>query len=80
MCELYDKRHGLKETEKETKQQIKIVFNNFFREVLEMNLVDIGLILIDVHRLPQHPTKKAGKRVIRPIIVKVMTAFQRGNI
>ena len=36
--------------------------------------------IADLHRLPQHPVTKAGKKVTQPIIVKVLTAFDKSII
>ena len=32
---------------------------------------------MDIHRLPQYPIKKQGKFVVRPIIAKVSTIFDK---
>ena len=67
MRESYDKRlnvliHGLKETERESKQQSKIIFEAFLKEAL--NLEHDSIKTIDLHRLPQRAVKKADKKVI----------------
>ena len=36
--------------------------------------------IADLHRLPQQPVTKAGKKVTQPIIVKVLTAFDKSII
>ena len=36
--------------------------------------------IVDVHRLPQYPIKKQGKFFVRPIIAKVLTAFDKDLI
>ena len=38
-----------------------------------------AVAVADVHRLPQHPITKNGKRIIRPIIVK-LTSYSDKNI
>ena len=36
--------------------------------------------LVDIHRLFQHPVYKNGKKISRPIIVKLDSAFSKRNI
>ena len=35
---------------------------------------------VDIHRLPQHPVKRNGKTVHRPIIVKILTMSDKNEI
>ena len=76
MRESYDKRlnilvHGLKESENETKRQTKKTLETFLWDGLELD--PDAIKLVDVHRLPQRPLKKAGNLKTRPIIFKVST-------
>ena len=83
MRESYDKQfniliHGLDEIEHETKPQTKAIFETFLMEAL--GLEPDAVRIVDLHRFPQHPVTKAGKKVTRPIIVKVLTAFDKSII
>ena len=83
MRESYDKRfniliHGLDEIEHETKPITKAIFETFLTEAL--GLEPDAVRIADLHRIPQHPVTKAGKKVTRPIIVKVLTAFDKSII
>ena len=83
MRESYDKRlnvliHGLKETERESKQQSKIIFEAFLKEAL--NLEHGSIKIIDLHRLPQRAVKKADKKVIRPIIIKLLSTYDKDKL
>ena len=83
MRESYDKRlnvliHGLKETEHESKQQNKTIFEAFLREAL--NLEHDSIKIIDLHRLPQRAVKKSDKKVIRPIIVKLLSTYNKDKL
>ena len=83
MLESYDKRlnvliHGLKETERESKQQSKIIFEAFLKEAL--NLERDSIKIIDLHRLPQGAVKKADKKVIRPIIIKLLSGYDKDKL
>ena len=81
MRESYDKRlnllvHGLEETEgNETKNQTKAIFDKFLTKAL--GLVPDDIDIVDLHRLPQHPIRREGKRMNRPIILKVLTTFDK---
>ena len=83
MRESYDKRlnilvHGLKESENETKRQIKRTSETFLRDGLK--LYPDAIKLVDVHRLPQRPLKIAGNMKTRPITFKVSTIFENHDI
>ena len=85
MRESYSKRlnlliHGLEERkiEIETKQQTKSIFKTFLTETFELEINAVNIV--DLHRLPQHPIKKNGLRINRPIIVKVLTTFDKDII
>ena len=80
MQESYNKQlniliHGIKEDDNkawETRDETKAKFNNFVKEGL--NIEDPNDIeLVDIHRLPQHPVSKFGRRIHRPIIVNLLT-------
>ena len=81
MRESYDKRlnllvHGLEETEgNETKDQTKAIFDKFLTKVLGLAPDDIDIV--DLHCLPQHPIRKEGRKMNRPIIFKVLTTFDK---
>ena len=70
--------HGLKEQgNDETKEQAKALFENFLNEVLEITLDSIKIV--DLHRLRQHTIHKARKAITRPIIVKLLTKFDKAK-
>ena len=73
--------HGLKENNglnKETKSDPQKFFDNFVVEGLQMDPEKITLV--DIHRLPQHQITKNGKRVTRPIIIKLANALDKHYI
>ena len=84
MRESYSKRpnilvHGLKElVNDETKEQAKALFGNFLSEASEITLDSTKIV--DLHRLPQQTIRKAGKAINRPIIVKLLTKFDKDKI
>ena len=86
MHESYSKRlnlliHGLKEkksTENETKLETCEIFNDFLLNGLRVDSTKIQLV--DIHRLPQHPVSRSGKRVTRPIIIKLANAMDKQTI
>ena len=85
MHESYSKRlnllvHGLEErkSEIEIKQQTKSIFETFLTETLELEINAVNIV--DLHRLPQHPIKKNGIRINQPVIVKVLTTFDKDII
>jgi len=72
--------HGvdeLKEVAVETKKQTKEIFEQFLGNALEIDPQSIGIV--DVHRLPQHKVARSRNK-IRPIIVKVQSAFDKALI
>ena len=78
MQESYNKRliiliNGIKEDDNKawkTRDEAKAKFNNFVKEGL--NIEDPNDIeLVDIHRLPQHPVAKFGRRIHQPIVVKL---------
>ena len=66
--EAYRKRlnlliHGLDENEVwKKKETTLLILKNFLQKGLNLNLQDIKII--DIHRLPQRPISKQGKRLI----------------
>ena len=83
MCDLYSKRlniliHGLNKPKEawETTTQTKTVLTNFFTEGLEIDLNSLSLIDFHIY-LPQRPIFKQGQKVTRPIILKLVNAFDK---
>ena len=82
--EFYDKRmilliHGLKEKSAwETKNETKSIFEEFSKAGLDLDASAVSLV--DIHRLPQRPVTKNGKRVDRPIVIKVATEMDKARI
>ena len=80
MQESYNKRlyilvHGIKEDDNkvwETREETIAKFTKFVREGLKIEDPD-KIEYVDIHRLPQHPVSRLGKKVHRPIIVKLLT-------
>ena len=73
--EIYDKRfnvliHGIEE-DTESAWETKWASENKFKQFLQNGLKIpnfYAVAVADVHRLPQHPITKKGKRITRPII------------
>ena len=86
MQESYQKRmnivvHGIEEDQEcvwETRQKMAEKFDNFLYEALKMDPDDVEIE--EIHRLPQRPVIKDGKKVIRSIIVKLANATTKHNI
>ena len=84
--EIYDKRfnlliHGIEEATKsawETKWETENKFKQFLQNGLKIPNFH-AVAVADVHRLPQHPITKNGKRFTRPIIVK-LTSYSDKNM
>jgi len=80
MQESYNKRlnvliHGVKEEADkvwETRDETSKKFKKFLKEGLKITDPD-DIEVVDVHRLPQHPVSRYGKKIHRPIIVKLLT-------
>ena len=78
--ESYNKRlnilvHGIKEEDNnvwETREETIAKFRNFVREGLKIEDPE-DIEYVDIHRLPQHPVSRLGKKVHRPIIIKLLT-------
>jgi len=81
MRESYNKRlnilvHGIDENSDgnfETKTETKKIFDEFLKEALNINPKSIGVV--DLHRLPQHRVTRHGRKVTRPIIIKLQSAL-----
>ena len=68
--------HGLDENEVwEKKETTLLIFKNFLQEGLNLNLPDTNII--HIHRLPQWPISKQGKRLIQLIIVNFSKVFEK---
>ena len=86
MHESYSKRlnlliHGLKEkksTKNETKLETCEIFFDFLLNGLQLDPTKIQLV--NIHRLPRHPVSRSGKRVTRPIIIKLANAMDKQTI
>ena len=84
--EIYDKRFNLlihcikKDTESawETKWEFENKFKQFLQNGLKLPKFP-AVAVADVHRFPQHPITKNGKRITRPIIVK-LTSYSDKNM
>ena len=55
------------------KSKTREIFDNFVVEGLQLDPEKI--MLVDIYRLPQHQITKNGKRVTRPIIIKLANAL-----
>ena len=67
---------GLEETEgNKTKNQTKAIFDKFLTKALGLAPDDIDVV--DLHRLPQHPIRREGRKMNRLIIFKVLTTFDK---
>ena len=84
--ESYSKRlnlliHGLDETTNtvwESKAETSATFNSFLKEGLDLD--PNSITLVDAHRLPQRPIIKHGRRITRPIIIKLANAIDKKKI
>jgi len=54
-------------------------YQDFLEKGLKISNPD-GVEFVDIHRLPQHPVKKNGKHIHRPIIVKLLTMSDKNLI
>ena len=63
---------------KGTKSETREIFDNFLVEGLQLDLAKITLV--DIHCLPQHLITKNGKRIIRPIIIKLANTLGKHYI
>ena len=84
MQESYDKRlniliHGIRENSNnawEKREETIAKFKNFLKNGLKMDDTE-DVEYVYIYRLPQHPVKKNGKTVDRPIIVKLLTTHDK---
>ena len=83
--ELYSKRlnyliYGLEESSTnvwESREQTEQIFRNFLTEGLQIDN-PYSIVIVDVHRLPQHPLyNKSPRKINRPIIVKFSNVFDK---
>ena len=63
---------------KKTKSETREILDNFVVEGLRLDPEEITLF--DIHRIPQHLIAKNGKRVTRPIIIKLANALDKHYI
>ena len=54
-------------------------FENLLKNELKIDDLD-DIELIDIHRLPQHPLMKNGKRITRPIVIKLVNMQDKSHI
>ena len=86
MKESYEKRlnilvHGLRETESpwEKREDSLSLFRDFVKDGLKID-DPTSIAVVDAHRLPQRPIFKNGKRICRPLIVKLSTISDKNKI
>ena len=73
--------HGLDETTNtvwESKAETLATSNSFLKEGLDLD--PNSITLMDAHRLPQRPIIKHGRRITRPIIIKLANAIDKKKI
>ena len=86
MQESYNKRlniliHGVEEDRNcawETHENTLKKFDDFLTTALKIDSDDINVV--DIHRLPQTPLRIRGKKVNRPIIVKLDSMMEKSKI
>ena len=84
MQESYSKRlniliHGVKEDIWEKREDTILKFENLLKNGLKIDDPD-DIELVDIHRLPQHTLKKNGKRITRPIVIKLVNMQDKSRI
>ena len=86
MKESYEKRlnimvHGIREAESpwEKREESRALFQKFMKDGLQIEDPD-AITIVDVHRIPQRPKFDSGKRVCRPLIVKLNTILDKNTI
>ena len=86
MKESYEKRlnilgHGLREAESpwEKREDSLALFHDFMRDGLKID-DPTSIAVVDAYRLPQRPTCHNGKRICRPVIVKLATTLDKNKI
>jgi len=80
MLECYNKRliiliHGIDEIVWDTKYQTMALFHNFLSNNLKSDSEKISIV--DIHRLFQKPLQRTKPGKVRPIIVKLSSAFDK---
>ena len=71
--------HGLKEQDSnvwETREKTEKTVREFFHNALNINNSD-NIKFTDIHRMPKQPVLKNGKKIQRPIIVKLTYLFDK---
>ena len=58
--------------------ETKSIFEEFLKAGLDLDASAVSLV--DIHRLPQRSVTKNGKRVDRPIVIKVATVMDKARI
>ena len=71
--------HGVKEDIWEKREDTILKFENFLKNGLKINDPN-DIELIDIHRLPQQPPMKNGKRITRPIVIKLVNVQEKSCI
>ena len=74
--------YGLEESNAKTWEgadETRLIFEKFLTEGLKIQ-DHFAVGLVDIHRLPQHPQFKDGKKLNRSIIVKLDSAFSKRTI
>ena len=76
MQESYWKRlnvliYGVKEDIWEKREDTIFKLENLLKNGLNIDDFD-DIELVDIHRLPQHPLMRNGKRITRPIVIKLL--------
>ena len=87
MKESYEKRlnilvHGLREAEspwKKKREDSLALFHDFMRDGQKID-DPTSIAVVDAHRIPQRPTYHNGKRICRPVIVKLATMLDKNKI
>ena len=82
--ETYSKRfniliHGLKENSLnvwETKSETEELVLDFLKNALKIENPQ-SIKFADVHRLPQHPVIRFGRKIIRPVIIKLTNSYDK---
>ena len=71
--------HGLKEHNSsvwETRENQSNSASTFFHNALSIKNSE-NIKFADIHRMPQHPVQKNGKKIQRPIIIKLTNLFDK---
>ena len=71
--------HGLKEHDSsvwETRERTEKIVREFFHNVLSIKNSE-NIKFADIHCMSQHPVLKNGKKIQRPIIIKLTNLFDK---